>query len=152
MGTLFSSLHPPLPPLHHPALPPLLSNVRKHYNYNFYFEVKSHLCKQVGSRGPCPLGELVVFEKYSGKSFRGECGCSPGYNQNYWADTGKCYEWYTRGPCPESFLFEYNKDSGRTECVCDDQEGFVFWNETKQCYRVNKNFLITKSGKVQGRH
>ena len=36
---------------------------------------------QVGSRGPCPLGELVVFEKYSGKSFRGECGCSPGYNQ-----------------------------------------------------------------------
>ncbi len=38
-------------------------------------------CHKVGSRGPCALGELVVFEKYSGKSYRGECGCSPGYNQ-----------------------------------------------------------------------
>ena len=25
---------------------------------------------------------------------------------------------------------------GRTECVCDEQEGFVFWNETQKCYRV----------------
>ena len=24
-------------------------------------------CYKVGSRGPCPLGELVVFERYSGK-------------------------------------------------------------------------------------
>ena len=42
---------------------------------------KSIKCHKVGSRGPCPLGDLVVFEKYSGKSYRGECGCSPGYNQ-----------------------------------------------------------------------
>lgn len=93
-------------------------------------------CHKVGSRGPCPLGELVVFEKYSGKSYRGECGCSPGYNQNYWPDTGMCYEWYSQGPCKESFLFQFNKDSGHTECVCDGQEGFMFWNETGQCYRV----------------
>lgn len=53
-------------------------------------------CHKVGSRGPCPLGQLVVFEKYSGKSYRGECGCSPGYNQNYWPETEKCYEWYTQ--------------------------------------------------------
>ena len=82
------------------------------------------------------MGQLVVFEKYSGKSYRGECGCSPGYNQNYWPDTGMCYEWYTRGPCKESFLFQYDKSAGRTECVCDEQEGFVFWNETEKCYRV----------------
>jgi hypothetical protein len=25
---------------------------------------------------------------------------------------------------------------GRTECVCDEQEGFVYWNETQKCYRV----------------
>ena len=24
-------------------------------------------CYKVGSRGPCPLGQLVVFERYSGK-------------------------------------------------------------------------------------
>ena len=68
---------------------------------------------QVGSRGPCPLGELVVFEKYSGKSYRGECGCSPGYNQNYWPETGQCYEWYTQGPCKDSFLFQYNRELGK---------------------------------------
>ena len=53
-------------------------------------------CYKVGSRGPCPLGQLVVFERYSGKSFRGECGCSEGYNQNYWQETGQCYEWYSQ--------------------------------------------------------
>merc|ERR1719225_995235 len=89
-------------------------------------------CHKVGSRGPCPLGQLVVFEKYSGKSYRGECGCSPGYNQNYWPQTGQCFEWYTQGPCKDSFLFQYNRESGRTECVCDEQEGFVFWNETQK--------------------
>jgi len=93
-------------------------------------------CHKVGSRGPCPLGQLVVFEKYSGKSYRGECGCSPGYNQNFWPETGQCYEWYTQGPCKDSFLFQYNRDLGRTECVCDEEEGFVFWNETQKCYRV----------------
>ena len=93
-------------------------------------------CHKVGSRGPCPLGQLVVFEKYSGKSYRGECGCSPGYNQNYWPEDERCYEWYTRGPCKESFLFQYNRDSGKTECVCDEHEGFVFWNETGKCYRL----------------
>ncbi len=66
-------------------------------------------CHKVGSRGPCALGQLVVFEKYSGKSYRGECGCSPGYNQNYWPEDGMCYEWYTRGPCKEFFLFQYNR-------------------------------------------
>ena len=25
---------------------------------------------------------------------------------------------------------------GGTECVCDEEEGFVFWNETGKCYRV----------------
>ena len=25
---------------------------------------------------------------------------------------------------------------GRTECVCDEEEGFIFWNETQKCYRV----------------
>ena len=68
---------------------------------------------KVGSRGPCPLGQLVVFEKYSGKSYRGECGCSPGYNQNFWPETGQCYEWYTQGPCKDSFLFQYNRDLGK---------------------------------------
>ena len=53
-------------------------------------------CYKVGSRGPCPLGQLVVFERYSGKSFRGECGCSEGYNQNYWPQTDQCYEWYSQ--------------------------------------------------------
>ena len=28
------------------------------------------------------------------------------------------------------------QSTGRTECVCDEQEGFVFWNETQKCYRV----------------
>lgn len=93
-------------------------------------------CHKVGSRGPCELGQLVVFEKYSGKSYRGECGCAPGYNQNYWPETGLCYEWYSQGPCEDSFSFQYNKDLGRTECVCDEKEGFVFWNETQNCYRV----------------
>jgi len=113
-------------PRAHLYFPPVPSN-------NFDTEVK---CHKVGSRGPCPLGQLVVFEKYSGKSYRGECGCSPGYNQNYWPETGQCFEWYTQGPCKDSFLFQYNRDSGRTECVCDEQEGFVFWNETQKCYRV----------------
>ena len=27
-------------------------------------------CYKVGSRGPCPLGQLVVFERYSGKVYR----------------------------------------------------------------------------------
>ena len=93
-------------------------------------------CYKVGSRGPCPLGELVVFERYSGKSFKGECGCSAGYNQNYWPETGQCFEWYTQGPCKDSFLFAYNRDKGQTECICDEQEGYVFWNETGKCYRV----------------
>ena len=72
---------------------------------------------KVGSRGPCPLGQLVVFEKYSGKSYRGECGCSPGYNQNYWPETGQCFEWYTQGPCKDSFLFQYNRDSGEQDTL-----------------------------------
>ena len=93
-------------------------------------------CYKVGGQGPCPLGELVVFESYSGKSYRGDCGCSPGYNQNYWAEDGRCYEWYSRGPCPASFMFRYNKLDRRTECQCDTQSGFVFWNETQRCYRV----------------
>ena len=42
------------------------------------------VCHKVGSQGPCPNGELVIFEAYSGKSYKGSCGCSPGYNQNYW--------------------------------------------------------------------
>ena len=42
------------------------------------------VCHKVGARGPCPSGQLVIFEAYSGKSFKGNCGCSPGYNQNYW--------------------------------------------------------------------
>ena len=41
-------------------------------------------------------GQLVVFESYSGKSYRGDCGCSAGYNQNYWPEDGKCYEWYSQ--------------------------------------------------------
>ena len=41
-------------------------------------------------------GQLVVFESYSGKSYRGDCGCSAGYNQNYWPKDGKCYEWYSQ--------------------------------------------------------
>ena len=93
-------------------------------------------CYKVGSRGPCPLGKLVVFERYSGKSFRGECGCSAGYNQNYWPETDQCYEWYSQGPCKDSFLFAYNRDEGKTECICDEQEGYVYWNETGKCYRV----------------
>ena len=47
-----------------------------------------------------------------------------------------CYEWYSQGPCGESFLFRFNKNTGKTECVCDEDEGYVFWNETKKCYRV----------------
>ena len=93
-------------------------------------------CYKVGGQGPCPLGELVVFESYSGKSYRGDCGCSPGYNQNYWPEDGACYEWYSRGPCPPSFMFKYNKAERRTECRCDTAAGFVFWNETGRCYRV----------------
>jgi len=93
-------------------------------------------CHKVGGRGPCPEGELVVFEAYSGKSYRGDCGCSSGYNQNYWPADGKCYEWYSRGPCPPSFLFKYNQEERTTQCVCDTGAGFVFWNETGRCYRV----------------
>lgn len=93
-------------------------------------------CYKVGSKGPCPEGQLVVFEKYSGKSFRGDCGCSSGYNQNYWPPTGECFEWYSQGPCPDSFLFRFNKDTGATECACDSQEGYVHWNETGLCYQV----------------
>ena len=63
-------------------------------------------------------------------------GCSEGYNQNYWPETGQCFEWYSRGPCPESFLFVYNRKEGKTECICDEQDGYVFWNETGRCYRV----------------
>ena len=54
-------------------------------------------CHKVGSKGPCPKGELVIFETYSGKSFRGNCGCSVGYNQNYWPEDQLCYEWYSQG-------------------------------------------------------
>ena len=74
---------------------------------------------------------LLLFQ-----SFKGECGCSEGYNQNYWPETGECFEWYSQGPCPESFLFVYNRKEGKTECICDEQDGFVFWNETGRCYRV----------------
>ena len=81
---------------------------------------------KVGSRGPCPLGQLVVFEKYSGKSYRGECGCSPGYNQNYWPETGQCFEWYTQGPCKDSFLFQYNRESGM----------YNFGGKFKFCYGI----------------
>ena len=84
----------------------------------YYFSNKiSFIFFKVGSRGPCPLGQLVVFEKYSGKSYRGECGCSPGYNQNYWPETGQCFEWYTQGPCKDSFLFQYNRDSGEQDTL-----------------------------------
>ena len=93
-------------------------------------------CHKVGGQGPCPLGELVVFESYSGKSYRGDCGCSPGYNQNYWPPDNKCYEWFSQGPCQPSFMFRYNKEERRTECQCDTAAGFVFWNETQRCYRV----------------
>ena len=30
-------------------------------------EEEDSRCYKVGSRGPCPLGQLVVFERYSGK-------------------------------------------------------------------------------------
>ena len=56
--------------------------------------------------------------------------------QNYWPPTRMCYEWYSQGPCGDSFLFRFNKETGKTECVCDEDEGYVFWNETKKCYRV----------------
>lgn len=91
-------------------------------------------CHKVGNRGSCPDGELVIFETYSGKSYRGNCGCSSGYNQNYWPEDGKCYEWYSQGPCKESFFFKYNRDTRSTECICDASAGLVFWNETQGCY------------------
>jgi len=92
------------------------------------------VCHKVGSRGPCPSGELVIFEAYSGKSFRGNCGCSPGYNQNYWPKDGKCYEWYNKGPCQDNFYFKYNRELKSTECTCDSGAGYVYWNETDGCY------------------
>ena len=30
----------------------------------------------------------------------------------------------------------YNRKEGKTECICDEQDGYVFWNETGRCYRV----------------
>merc|ERR1719443_1738015 len=33
-------------------------------------------------------------------------------------------------------MFKYNKQERKTECMCDTAAGFVFWNETKRCYRV----------------
>jgi len=93
-------------------------------------------CHKVGNKGPCPEGELVVFESYSGKSYRGNCGCSPGYNQNYWVADGKCYEWYSQGPCNQSFLFKYNSEERTTECVCDVSAGLVYWAETAACYQL----------------
>jgi len=93
-------------------------------------------CHKVGNRGPCPMGELVIFEAYSGKSYRGSCGCSPGYNQNYWSADGRCYEWYSQGPCNKSYLFKYNRETRSTECVCDVAAGMVYWAETEGCYPV----------------
>ena len=103
--------------------PPKQSRKCRHLNAMFFssnhrfinFLINFIYFFKVGSRGPCPLGQLVVFEKYSGKSYRGECGCSPGYNQNYWPETGQCFEWYTQGPCKDSFLFQYNRDSGKQD-------------------------------------
>ena len=92
-------------------------------------------CHKVGSRGPCADGELVVFETYSGKSYRGSCGCSVGYNQNYWPGDQRCYEWYSQGPCNNSFVFKYNRLTRATECACDTGSGLVFWAETEGCYR-----------------
>jgi hypothetical protein len=95
-------------------------------------------CHRVGNRGPCPAGQLVIFEAFSGKSFRGDCGCNAGYNQNYWPEDGRCYEWGSQGPCRHNFVLRYNKEERRTECVCDAEGGYVFWNETGNCYKVGK--------------
>ena len=78
----------------------------------------------------------MIFESYSGKSYHGNCGCSPGYNQNYWVADSKCYEWYSQGPCNQSYIFKYNSEEQKTECACDVSAGLVYWKETGGCYKV----------------
>ncbi|XP_037086778.1 uncharacterized protein LOC119107440 [Pollicipes pollicipes] len=71
---------------------------------------------------PCRRGELyfssrplVQYEEFRGISYRGACGCTKHFTQNFWPADGRCYEQQTRGPCPARELFAYNATSGRTD-------------------------------------
>ncbi|XP_065568229.1 uncharacterized protein LOC136032052 [Artemia franciscana] len=98
-----------------------------------YFPSKQS-CYKVATLGPCSEGEIVVFEEYRGVSYQGVCGCSKGYTQNYFK--GKCYELGHKGPCKDTFAFVLNKRSGKPNCSCDEDEGFIFHNQTKKCFKL----------------
>ncbi|XP_037086784.1 uncharacterized protein LOC119107445 [Pollicipes pollicipes] len=87
-----------------------------------YFPADQY-CHRIGRRGPCPAGQLVQYEEFRGISYRGACGCTKHFTQNFWPADGRCYEQQTRGPCLARELFAYNATSGRTECACSPELG-----------------------------
>lgn len=93
-------------------------------------------CYRIGRRGPCPLGQLVMYEQFRGVSQRGACGCSPDFTHNYWPPDGHCYQLYTRGPCPPLFTFVYNSTSGQPQCVCDGRRGRAIYGGSGQCHEL----------------
>lgn len=82
-------------------------------------------CHRIGRRGPCAAGELVQYEQYRGVSYRGTCGCTPHFTQNFWPPDGRCYQLHSRGPCQPNFTFVYNTTSERTECRCETGLGWT---------------------------
>lgn len=109
-----------------------------------YFPAEKN-CYAIGTRGPCAINQVVVFDfttrpSIDGISYNGICGCSgiisnldQSCNERDPLDTacsstpgmvevnGKCYKLYTRGPCGPGEWLESHKNSLRprnAKCVC----------------------------------
>lgn len=62
-------------------------------NNSFFFYATVFFSFQ--SQGPCKLGEVFVYNQ---STLTTQCSCSK-HLPSYHADSGQCYEKYSRGPC-----------------------------------------------------
>jgi len=93
-------------------------------------------CYPVGSSGPCPAGQLWVYERAS--VLRGRCHCGPA-SVGYWAPHKACYPQGVRGPCPPHHVVTYSTSKGLA-CSCDSRRGYRRWNG--RCQRLTPRDII----------
>jgi len=80
--------------------------------------------------GHCAPGEQLLV---SPAGF-GECGCVQDPPHLQWPDDGRCYQVYTRGPCPPGHVIQLDSVNSEPTCVSHEcGEGQVFYEE--KCHR-----------------
>ncbi|XP_063591079.1 uncharacterized protein LOC134768282 isoform X1 [Penaeus indicus] len=91
-------------------------------------------CFQPYSRGPCPLGNWLVFSEPGVAVCERKTQCARFDNWFFWTPDQRCYRQYSRGPCPEGQLFYLDLNTGVSGCHCRRDWTPYYWAEDGQCY------------------